>query len=93
MREITQAKIEKYLDITEKALSSIKIVPEHRKQAEEVLDMAQRYHADAQHYKEKGDFVTAFAAVNYAHGWLDAGARLGVLKVHKNFHFFTVERE
>ncbi len=30
-------------------------------------------------YTEEGDVVNAFACVNYAHGWLDAGARLGVL--------------
>ena len=44
--------------------------------------MAQRYFSDAKHFKEKGDLVTAFAAVNYAHAWLDAGARLGVFDVH-----------
>ena len=86
-------KIEKYLSITEKALQSIEIVPEHKQKADEVLDMAQRYYSDAKHYKEKGDFVTAVAAVNYAHGWLDCGARLGILKVQKNFHLFTVDEE
>ena len=44
--------------------------------------MVERYLQDAQHFKEKGKIVDAFAALNYAHGWLDAGARLGLWDVH-----------
>ncbi|HDM23115.1 MAG TPA: DUF357 domain-containing protein, partial [Methanomicrobia archaeon] len=32
--------------------------------------------------REKGDYVTAFAALNYLHGYLDAGARLGIFEVN-----------
>lgn len=92
MNSITPEKIEKYLSITERALQSVIICAEHRKNASEIIDMAQRYFEDAKYYHQKGDVVTAFAAVNYAHGWLDCGARLGVLKVQKNHHLFTVER-
>jgi hypothetical protein len=53
--------------------------------------MAQRYYADAQHFAEKGDTVTAFAALNYAHGWLDAGARLGLFDVGRDNVLFTVD--
>ncbi len=84
--EITSAKVEKYLALTQKALGKIQvnvnIKVDTKKLADDFLDMAQRYFADAQHFKEKGDLVTAFAAVNYAHAWLDAGARLGVFDVH-----------
>ena len=31
---------------------------------------------DAIHFAAKGDLVNAFAAVNYAHGWLDARAAI-----------------
>jgi hypothetical protein len=55
-----------------------------------VLDMASRYFSDAGHFEEKGDVVTAFAALNYAHGWLDAGARLGLFKVNDST-LFTVD--
>jgi hypothetical protein len=61
-----------------------------KKQAEDALDMAERYYSDAQHFRKKGDIVTAFAALNYAHGWLDCGARLGLFKV-KDSRLFTVD--
>ena len=84
--EITSAKVEKYLALTQKALGKIQVNTsvkvDAKKVADDFLDMAQRYFADAKHFKEKGDLVTAFAAVNYAHAWLDAGARLGVFDVH-----------
>ena len=40
--------------------------------------------------KKKGNIVNAFAALNYAHGWLDAGARLGIFDVHDS-KLFTVD--
>jgi len=87
MKTITEEKIKKYISITEKALEGIKIIDDKGK---DVLDMATRYFNDAKYYKEKGDFVTAFAAINYAHGWLDAGARLGLFKV-KHKELFTID--
>lgn len=87
MKTITIKKINKYISITEKALEGIKILD---KKGEEVLDMATRYFKDAKYYKDKGDFVTAFASINYAHGWLDAGARLKLFKV-KHKELFTID--
>ena len=55
------------------------------------LDMAQRYYDDAKYYYEKDDLVTAFASLNYAHGWLDAGARLGVFDVDGDNELFVVD--
>ena len=46
--------------------------------ANDFKDMAQRYFDDAKHFREKGDYVLAFGALNFAHGFLDAGARLGL---------------
>jgi uncharacterized protein len=34
--------------------------------------------------------VNALAAFSYGHGWLDAGARLGVLDVPEGCELFTV---
>jgi len=87
MKTITEQKIKKYIEITEKALEGIKIMDD---KAKDVLDMAIRYFKDAQYYKQKGDFVTAFACINYAHGWLDAGARLKLFKV-KHKELFTID--
>ena len=91
--KITEQKLEKYFSVTEKALS---LAEKSRnkagldKEREDFLDMIKRYISDAKHFKEKGDVVTAFAALNYAHGWLDAGARLGIFDVHDN-KLFTVD--
>ncbi len=37
-----------------------------------VLDLASRYCEDTKYFLEKKDYVTAFGAINYAHGLLDA---------------------
>lgn len=83
MKEVTDEKLTEYLRITEKALSIVKILPPEgsqlRKAADDLLMMATSYYKDACYYKEKGDYVTAFACVNYAHGYIDAGVRLGLL--------------
>ncbi len=83
MREVTDEKLTEYLRITEKALSIVTILPPEgsqlRKAADDLLLMATSYYKDACYYKEKGDYVTAFACVNYAHGYVDAGVRLGLL--------------
>lgn len=93
--EITPEKLIRYFDITGKALKKVKIAQEKKlnwqASAEDFLDMAQRYYSDAKHFAEKGDIVTAFAALNYAHGWLDAGARLGLFDVGKDNTLFTVD--
>jgi len=94
MDKITEEKLEKYFNVTGEAISKVKFkVPEDvdfNQIAEDFLDMAKRYYRDAKHFKEKGDIVTAFAALNYAHGFLDAGARLGVFDVNDS-RLFTVD--
>ncbi|MDP3639991.1 MAG: DUF357 domain-containing protein [Nanoarchaeota archaeon] len=89
---ITSEKLDKYFSITSRALEQVKkaLNAERKKEAAEVLDMAQRYYDDAGFFLKKGDAVTAFAALNYAHGWLDAGARLGLFLV-KDSQLFTVD--
>ena len=37
-----------------------------------ILDLASRYCEDTKYFLEKKDYVTAFGAINYAHGLLDA---------------------
>jgi len=95
MKEITPEKLERYFDVTGRALKKVKIAPETRidweHSAKDFLDMAQRYFDDAGHFHGKGDFVNAFAALNYAHGWLDAGARLGLFDVDHDSELFTVD--
>ena len=61
-----------------------------RRLAESFLQMAQTYYNDALHFKEEGDLVNAFACVNYAHGWLDCGARIGIFDVGQDDQLFTL---
>lgn len=88
---ITLEKLKKYFSITQEALSKVKDNLDGSKEAEDFLDMSQRYFDDANYfYKKKNDLVLAFAALNYAHGWLDAGARIGLFKVNDS-RLFTVD--
>ena len=41
-------------------------------------------------FYENEDFVTAFAAVNYAYGWIDCGARIGLWDVGQDDQLFTL---
>lgn len=95
MNQITEEKLNNYFEVTGKALEKVKIGKEKQikwqEAANDFLDMAKRYFEDAKHFKQKGDIVTAFAALNYAHGWLDAGARLGLFDVGHDSKLFTVD--
>lgn len=92
---ITKEKLEKYFDVTGRALKKLKLACPDKthldKIAKDYLDMAQTYFNDAKHFDNQGDWINAFAALNYAHGWLDAGARLGVFDVEHDNVLFTVD--
>lgn len=45
---------------------------------ESFLKMIQSYTSDAEHFLKTGDYINAFAAVNYLWGWIDCGAELGM---------------
>ncbi len=94
MNRISEEKVLKYLDTTRRALEKLVIAaPErsfNRRLAEDFLNMATSYYEDAKHFREIGDLVNAFAAVNYAHGWLDCGARIGLFDVGQDDKLFTL---
>lgn len=95
MKEITNEKLHKYFSVSKKALEKAEKSGNRTsmdKEREDMLDMIKRYISDAEHFREKGDLVNAFAALNYAHGWLDCGARLGIFDVHDS-ELFTVDDE
>jgi len=91
---ITEERVERYLDLTSKAIDKLKLAPPlrsyGRRLAEDFLKMAESYFSDAKHFRENGDLVNAFACVNYAHGWLDCGARLGLFDVGEDDRLFTL---
>jgi hypothetical protein len=80
---VCDARLNKYFSITKKAIAEAKkhITNDRQKDALAVIDMASRYLQDAEYFRKKGNYVDAFAAVNYAHGWLDAGSKLGLFDV------------
>jgi len=84
--EISEEKLDKYFSITKKALTIAKesINAKRRKEALTLLSMAQHYFDDASWFREKGDIVNAFASLNYAHGWIDSGSKLGLFLVKDN---------
>ena len=84
-------KLKKYFELTSQALKKVKIVEKHRKEAEDLLDLAQRYYDDAKFFEKKKDLVNAFGAVCYSHAFLDVGARLGFFDVGKDSRVFMVD--
>ncbi len=90
--EITKEKLSKYKNLTKKALEIVKksIIKNQEKKAKEIIEMASNYLSDAKYFEEKMDFVNAFAAINYAHGWIDSGVRLDIFEVKDN-KLFTIK--
>ena len=91
MQSLIKQKLSKYFELTSKALKKVKIVEKHKKEAEDILDLAKRYYDDARYFKNKGDLGNAFGAVVYAHAFLDIGARLGFFDVGKDNELFMVD--
>ncbi len=90
---VCDRRLDKYFDITGRALEKVKAAEKDEvmaKEAADFLDMAERYFSDAKHFREQGNYVLSLAAVNYAHAWLDAGARIGLFKV-KDSELFASE--
>jgi len=91
-KEITNEKLDKYFDLTGRALEIVKreIVSGREEEAKEVIEMASNYFEDAKHFRERGDWVLSFGALNYAHGWIDSGVRLGIFRVDDR-ELFTIK--
>jgi len=87
MDKITLEKLEKYIKLTEQALKQLENVKD--KNALILIDMSKRYYKDALHFKEKNDYINAFAAINYAHAFLDSAALLKLIKVKDNKLFMV----
>ncbi|UZE93957.1 MAG: DUF357 domain-containing protein [Candidatus Pacearchaeota archaeon] len=89
---VCKSHLKKYFRLTSKALKIAKKAMNKKKKKEAlvVIDMAQRYYDDAKYFESKGHMVNAFAALNYAHGWLDCGSRLGFFRV-KDSKLFVVK--
>jgi uncharacterized protein len=90
------ALLEKYLRLTREALGRVTPAAPARSYlrgaGDDFLSMARAYLADAEHFSREGDPDRALAAASYAHGWLDAGVRLGLLDGGEDDQRFTLFR-
>jgi len=86
--EELKLRVHKYEKLTEQALQEVQIIAEKGtkdyERAEQFIQMARDYFSDAKYYAEKGDNITALASFSYAHAWLDAGVKAGILKGENN---------
>ena len=89
---ITEEKLERYFRVTTDAfkIAQESIIAGKEDYAKEIIDMVANYISDAKHFEEKSYFINAFAALNYAHGWIDAGVRLDIFDVNDD-KLFTVK--
>ena len=83
--KVTKENTEKYRKITQEALAmakkNIKKGKENEEKAKEILQMVECYLSDSEHFEKQNHLVNALSCLNYAHGWLDAGVRLGIFSV------------
>lgn len=82
-----EAKVPQYEQLLQRALEEATPTDEA---GEECLSMATAYLDDGRHFVDDDDLVNALAAFAYGHGWLDAGARTGVLAVPEGSELFTM---
>ena len=90
---VTKEKVEKYLALTAEARA--KATPmaktdEDSARLTSMMRMCDDYQADAKHFLEQGDLVRAFGAINYAHAWIDAAVRIGLMDGHDDDRLFTL---
>ncbi len=89
-----EEKTDRYETLLANALEAADIAPQKGTQlynaALECREMAESYLEDGRHFRKQGDLVNALASFSYGHGWMDAGARIGVFDVPTNGHLFTV---
>ena len=71
MNELRE-RVEKYIKIEEEALKKIKIVAPRDSYSEvmgrDAMEMITSYFSDAKYFYNRGDFINAFAAINYSYG-------------------------
>ncbi|MEW6295653.1 MAG: DUF357 domain-containing protein [Candidatus Diapherotrites archaeon] len=84
LEEELAVKVRNYELLTEEALRKVSVKAKKDSKeyniAMDYLSMARNYFSDAQHFKQKKDLINSLAALSYAHAWLDAGVRAGILK-------------
>lgn len=90
-------RVKRYRQLTQAALKKVSIKSGKGSRefaiAADFIAMAQNYFNDAKHFEEKGKLLLALAAYSYAHAWLDAGVRAGILDGKNDDNLFTPPKE
>lgn len=85
MNSELKAKVDEYLEKAKDMFENLEIRDagnlDMEKIKKEFQEMALSYYRDAKHFYEKGEYINALAALEYAEGWLDAGEALGIFKL------------
>jgi len=90
---LTVEKIERYLLITSKARTKATPITANKDEEEKLsimLRMCDDYTSDARHFLTSGNLIDAFGAINYAHAWIDAAVKIGLLDGHDDDILFTL---
>ena len=89
-----EEKTDRYERLLAEALEAAEIAPQEgtplHEAAVDCETMARSYLTDGRHFRDSGDPVNALASFSYGHGWMDAGARIGLFEVPRDGHLFTV---
>ena len=92
--EELKQRVKRYRRLTQKALRKVGIKAGKGStdfvRGADFITMAQNYFNDAKHFEEKGKLLLALAAYSYAHAWLDAGVRAGILNGKNDDRLFTL---
>ena len=90
---VTKEKVEKYLKLTAEARAKATPIAESQEdiaRLDSMMRMCDDYQADAKHFLESGDLVRSFGAINYAHAWIDAAVKIGLMDGHDDDRLFTL---
>ncbi len=92
--KITKTLVEKYLNLTRTARDKISNFEnqtnKEKEMVENMLEMADNYISDANHFFQIKDYVRSYGAINYAHAWIDACVKLGLMDGHDDDVLFTL---
>src|SRR3989338_4086536 len=93
--EELRKKLKHYKKLTSQALKKIRLnyglSLKEKRIAEDFIGMADDYFRDAKYFEKQKDFLTALAAFSYAHAWLDAGVRAGLLDGQNDNDLFVLK--
>ena len=86
--------VNKYLQLTDrarqKATSLVSQGSREESLLKDMMSMSDDYRSDAEHFRDNGDLVRAFGAINYAHAWIDCAVKTGLLDGHDDDTMFTL---